>query len=132
MSGLHMFLAACGLLGLIFMALSANVSRQRWKTSVSLGAGDGSKQHRILHQAIRAQANFAEYVPLILILLAFDFYQGLPASWLAVLLVALLAARILHPFGLYRRPPNFQRGAGMLLTWAVLVIASLAALYLAI
>ena len=54
-----------GVLGLLYMTLTAQVVRQRQKHNVSLGDG-GVEAVQI---AIRAHGNFAEYTPLALILL---------------------------------------------------------------
>ena len=55
-----------GLLALLFLALSINVIRYRRGEQVSLG--DGGK--RKLARGIRAHGNFAEYVPLVLVLMS--------------------------------------------------------------
>jgi uncharacterized membrane protein YecN with MAPEG domain len=54
-----------GLLGLIFLYLSILVIKVRVKEETALGSGSS----RILEQRIRAHGNFAEYTPIILILL---------------------------------------------------------------
>ena len=54
------------LLAFIYIKLSTNVIKLRRLHKVSLG----HKNHKDLEQAIRAQANFIEYVPLGLILLS--------------------------------------------------------------
>ena len=53
------------LLGLIYIKLSKNIIKLRRKYKVSLGHNN----HSDLEQAIRAHANFAEFVPIGLILL---------------------------------------------------------------
>ncbi|MFT6732461.1 MAG: putative membrane protein YecN with MAPEG domain [Polaribacter sp.] len=55
-----------GFLGLIFIALSFKIVGIR--KSESIGIGDGGNEK--LQLACRVQANFAEYVPIALILLA--------------------------------------------------------------
>ena len=54
------------LLAFIYIKLSTNVIKLRRLHKVSLG----HKDHKDLEQAIRAQANFIEYVPFGLILLS--------------------------------------------------------------
>ena len=54
------------LLAFIYIKLSTNVIELRRLHKISLG----HKNHKDLEQAIRAQANFIEYVPLSLILLS--------------------------------------------------------------
>ena len=65
-----------GFLGLVFIFLSVRVIRARRQERVALGDG-GNPQVR---RAMRVHANFAEYVPLALILIAFAELQGQPAS----------------------------------------------------
>ena len=76
-------------------------------------------------------ANFAEYVPLILILLGGIEYAGAPHNLVLGLAVALVVARLSHAFGLPRPAPNPLRAAGASLTWIVLLVASAEALILA-
>ena len=54
------------LLGLFLIVLSARVIRQRQSARVSFGDGNDKR----LGRRIRAQANFVEYVPITLILMA--------------------------------------------------------------
>lgn len=114
---------ACAL-ALIYLLLSLNVSRQRWLCRVSLGDGDLP----VLRAAVRIHANFAEYVPLILLLLALNEASGVGASWLHVIGVTLLIGRLMHPFGMLLPAPNPLRALGMLLTWAALLLAALSGL----
>ena len=110
-----------GVLGLLYMTLTAQVVRQRQKHNISLGDG-GVEAVQI---AIRAHGNFAEYTPLALILLGGIEWAG-AAHWLCVLLaLMLLVGRFAHPFGLMRPSPNLPRALGIGLTLAMIVIASL-------
>lgn len=59
-------------LGLIFIFLSARVVVARRQFRVRLGSGG----HEILERRIRVQGNFAEYVPLTIILLTFLELDG--------------------------------------------------------
>lgn len=61
-----------GILALMFIGLSLRVIVFRYKHRIAMGDG-GAKE---LHHAVRAQANFAEYTPLFLILLALVEAQG--------------------------------------------------------
>lgn len=130
MAGLHDLLLISGLLGLIFMGLSADVSRQRIITRVLIGDGDGQAGTAKLRNAVRAQANFAEYVPLILLLLAGASYAGAPLALVLWPAIALVPARIAHAVGMHRPVPNPFRASGALLTWAVLIFASVQAVIL--
>ena len=114
------------LLGLIYVGLSINVIRTRSEQSVSLG--DGGDQ--LLTRRIRGHGNFAEYVPIALILLAFLEAGGANAILVHALNATLVLGRLLHAFALSSlvlRP--FCRTSGMALTFAVIIIAALGALW---
>ena len=84
------------ILGLLCVALSVQVSLTRVKTKVSLL--DGSNP--MLTEAIRRHGNFVEYVPIALILMAFAESGGGNHLLMHGLGVLLLAARLIHPFGI--------------------------------
>lgn len=123
-TGIQVTLVSAGALGLIYFVLSANVVRMRAATKVMNGDGAEREETRKLHTAIRAHGNFAEYVPLILILLGGIESLGASHNLVLGLASALVIGRILHPIGMGMKPPNVFRAGGVLLTWAVLVIAS--------
>ena len=89
-----------GLNGLIALVLAFLVLRQRRRFRVGIGSGG----HPALEQAMRAQANFVEYAPLILLLLLFLALTGLATAWLHALGVALTLGRALHAWGLSTKP----------------------------
>ena len=60
-------------LGILFLALTIAVIRNRYRLKVSLGDGGDERMNRI----IRGHGNFAEYVPMSLLLLAFADPRGL-------------------------------------------------------
>lgn len=112
--------------GLVMVVLQLLVGRERLDTDVSLYDGG----HQGLAVAIRRHANWAEHVPFALLLLALIELNGAPAPWLHVLGASLLAARILHPFGLRwdeaRVPIRF---VGAFTTLLVVLAATATALY---
>jgi uncharacterized protein len=120
---LHVTPVYAGLLGLLLVALSAMVIMNRRRTRVSLGTGGD----QALERAVRAQGNFVEYVPITLLLMLMAEWQGTAAWLLHVMGVALLAGRSAHAYGIHGAV-LVARQAGMLLTFTVLVIASLAAI----
>ena len=85
-----------GLLALIYAALSLQVARLRRGNRVLFGDGENFR----LRSAIRAHANFIEYVPIIALLVAMLEMSGSSAIWVHVLMGALLVARLLHPLGM--------------------------------
>lgn len=123
-----------GLLALIYLALTAQVIRQRGRTNTSLGDGStgaiapGEEHLAPLLVACRSHANFAEYVPLTLLLLALNEATGAP-RWLVLALAAtLIVGRILHPIGMGRTMPNPFRLGGVIATLSTLGIAGIALL----
>ena len=80
------------ILALIYVALAVMVIRLRLSERVSLGAGDSPA----LERQIRVHANFAEYVPFALLLLAMAELRGAAPFWLHALCLLLIAARLAH------------------------------------
>lgn len=104
---------AASILALIFIRLSFAVITFRKRHRVSLGSGG----HDDLERAIRAQGNFAEYVPLSVLLLACLEWNGAPAWLVAIPAVAIIGGRLFHAKGMHDKPPVFRRRVlGMQLT----------------
>jgi uncharacterized membrane protein YecN with MAPEG domain len=105
-------------LTIIFIKLSFAVIALRRKNKVGLGSGG----HEDLERAIRAQGNFAEYVPIGIILIACLELNGAP--WGLVLLpgIALIIGRLMHAKGINTPPPDFSlRVTGMKFTFGTLI-----------
>ena len=117
-----------GLLALVYLGLSGWVIGARVSENVLFGdGGDDTVLKRV-----RSHANFAEYVPLALIVIGLLEASGGSHGLDRALLVALLVGRILHPIGMFA-PPNSPRqfacrGGGILLTMAALAVAAIALL----
>ena len=117
-----------GLLALVYLGLSGWVIGARVSENVLFGdGGDDAVLKRI-----RSHANFAEYVPLALIVIGLLEASGASHGLVQALLIALLVARILHPIGMFA-PPNSPRqfacrGGGIILTMAALGVAAIALL----
>ncbi|MGY3946311.1 glutathione metabolism protein [Aeromonas allosaccharophila] len=109
------------LLALLFVLLSIRTIRTRHSRKVALGHGDDPAMLR----AMRVHANFAEYVPLALLLIYFVEATS-QTPWLVHLLgSALLLGRVCHAFGMSHTPENFRyRVAGMGLTFAVILVSA--------
>ena len=106
-------------------ALSVRVSMIRASTGVSLGPGDSEA----LQVRMRQFGNFIENVPLVLIVMALAEAQGLSSLWLHAAGAILVAARVLHPFGLDpAKPATFARIAGSLGTRVATLIPVVAIL----
>ena len=113
-------------LGLIFIFLSARVIVMRRQTRVRLGAGG----HEVLERRIRVQGNFAEYVPITIILLTFLEWNGATKWLIHALCIALLLGRCIHAYCVSRTDEDIrQRRAGMALTFGTLLIAAIGVAY---
>ena len=117
------------LLGLLLIALSVNVvlARRRYRVGLGVGTEEG------MQQAVRVQANFAEYVPFAVILLILADLSDLPAAAVHAAGILLLTSRVLHAWGLSHSPGRtFGRFYGTAGTWLVIIGLSLWLLYSAI
>jgi len=114
---------------LLMLALLVPISRHRYRQRISLGDGGDPA----LLRKIRVHANFIEYVPLALLMLALLELCGLwqPLLWLFG--SALLLARLMHAAGFSRRPGySFGRFWGTAITWGVLLAMALAGSWLSV
>jgi uncharacterized membrane protein YecN with MAPEG domain len=107
-----------GLNGLILLWLAVNVGRVRARERVLMGDGG----NLALIRAMRGQANFVEYVPYCLILMALMAAMGTPGWVLHLFGIALTAGRLAHGWHFVQADaPGWQRGIGTLLTMLVLI-----------
>jgi uncharacterized membrane protein YecN with MAPEG domain len=114
-----------GLLAPLFIFLAIRVIGFRRSARVAVGDG-GNMQ---LLRRMRVHANFAEYVPFALLLMALA--ESLHAwSWLLHLLgIVLIIGRLSHAYGVSQAKEVLRfRIAGMLCTFTVMCIAALACL----
>ncbi len=115
------------MLGIILLVLSIRVvAVVRAKGSVQYG--DGGRPD--FTPVVRGQANFVEYVPLIVILIGFAEAGGTSSTWIHILGGVLLIARIIHPLGLTNKAGiNPLRFIGTNLTWLALLGSAGCVLY---
>jgi len=110
------------LLALFYVYLSARTIGVRRNAKISIGDGGDDSMLR----AMRMHANFAEYAPITLLLLAFVEIQGGPSWMLHALGALLLIARLSHAYGISSvQAPGKFRVAGMVGTFTTIVIAAL-------
>ena len=116
-----------GLLGLVAMVVAFGAGSLRGKLDVSIGDGG----NRALLLAMRRHANFVEWVPLALILLALLDLNAVTPRAIHSLGAALLICRVLHAVGMkadtMKTPARFIGAAGTALVtvvasvWAIVV-----------
>ena len=118
-----------GLLSLLFLLLSAVVIRRRGTAKVGLGDGGNVS----LERAIRGHGNFAEYAPLILILIAIMELNQVPIWQLHLVGAMALLGRLLHGYCFaFTDSLPLARTGGMVLTLTALGIGALGCLWSAI
>lgn len=102
---------------LLYLVLTIRVVLHRNVKKIGIGSGGDET----LSRKIRVHANFVEYVPLGLLLLALLELSSVNATLLWTFGIALLVARVLHAIGLGGTAGySFGRGTGALLTFATL------------
>src|SRR5271169_1674883 len=114
-----------GLLALWFLVLSWRVVQRR-RGGIYLGDGGDKAMLRV----IRGHANFAEYVPLALLLMGVLELSRLSIYALHALGIVLLVARLLHGYALsFTDHFTLGRFWGAALTFAVLAIEAVLCVY---
>lgn len=104
---------------LLYVALSLRVVLHRRAHKVGVGTGGDA----VLTRKVRVHANFAEYVPLALLMLALLELAGIRAALLWTFGIALLLGRVLHAVGLGGSAGySVGRFTGAFLTFATLIV----------
>lgn len=109
-------IAAAAAIVNLWLALRIVLGRFRGKVMI----GDGGDSR--LAAGMRAQANFVEYAPFVLILMGLIGLGGGSSFWLWVLGGAFILARIGHGWGMMRPAPNIGRAGGAIGTWTILAL----------
>lgn len=113
------------ILALIYAALALQVIRLRRSNATPFN--DGGNEG--LRSAIRAHGNFMEYVPIIVLMIAFLEMSGASPLRIHLLMGALVLSRLLHPLGMYATPGSLKfmicRGGSIYLTIGLLVSCAL-------
>ena len=100
----HITAGYLAVLALVYAALAINVIRLRSRNQAAFGDADNPA----LRSAIRAHAHFAEYVPIIALMVAMLELSGLSPIRVHGLMTALLASRLMHPLGMHAEPMSLQ------------------------
>ena len=114
-------IATASVLALVYFALIVRIGQGRYKYHISMGDGGNAD----LLCRMRTQANFVEYVPLLLIFMGLFEAEGVSRQALAIAGGALVVFRILHAIGMPRPAPNPYRAIGAAGTGALLVAAAI-------
>ncbi|MGE0024525.1 MAG: MAPEG family protein [Hyphomicrobium sp.] len=116
------------ILAFLFILLSARVIAQRREARVEIGVGESKE----LLRRSRVHANFAEYVPFALLLLALAESLHAPPLALHGLGLALVAGRFLHAYALSQNPHILPlRAVGISVTMITIALAALLCFVLA-
>jgi uncharacterized membrane protein YecN with MAPEG domain len=108
-------LTAAGAAALINLWLAMRVGQVRTREKVSIG--DGGNENVI--RRMRAHANFTEFTPFVLILIAAIELVGGTSTWLWAVSSLFLVGRLLHAFGMDGFMPG--RMIGTIVTMLTLV-----------
>ena len=118
-----------GLFGILLIVLSLRVSFVRRDARVALGDGD----NELLRRRIRAHSNFAEFVPIALLLLMLAEHTGLGSLFIHLFGIVLLAGRISHAYGISQTNEVFiYRMVGTIATLTVIGLLSLYCIWAAL
>lgn len=118
-------LTTTGAAAVINLWLGVRVSRTRMVEKVSIGDGGNPR----LIARMRAQLNFAEYTPIVLILIALIEFGAGSQLWLWVASALYLLGRLLHPIGMDGWMLGRHIGIGI--TLLVMLALGIYAIYLA-
>ena len=115
-----------GLSGLLLVWLALQTIKARRANKIKLGDGGVFA----LQSAMRAHGNFAEYMPIAIIMLFLLEYNGTPAWMIHVIGVTFLTGRWIHAQGLLKDDLR-KRLKGMSITLYILIGLSIANIGLA-
>ena len=117
-----------GLLSLLFLVLSVRIIVLR---NHGVSFGDGGNP--VLLRRIRAHGNFAEYVPMILLMIGFLEISHFSALWIHLLGGTLVVSRLLHGYALsFNESFKFGRIGGTALTLTLLGVCGFLCIYQAL
>lgn len=113
-------------LALMFVALSIRTISLRRK--LQIGVGDGGNE--LMLRAMRVHSNFAEYVPLCLLLIYIVESSGANSLIVHLLGLFLIIGRFSHAYGVSKQKENYRfRVFGMSMTFTTLIVSSLSLIY---
>lgn len=107
-------LTAAAAAAIVNLWLSLRVGALRRAHGISVGDGG----NEALQRRMRAQLNFAENVPIVLVLIAALEIAGIGETWLAYVAGAFILGRVAHGFGMDGGKAQIGRVIGVLVTLA--------------
>lgn len=107
-------LTAAAAAAIVNLWLSLRVGALRRAHGISVGDGG----NEALQRRMRAQLNFAENVPIVLVLIAALEIAGIGETWLAYVAGAFILGRVAHAFGMDGGKAEIGRVIGVLVTLA--------------
>ena len=120
-------LTIAGAAAILHIWLSVRVSRLR--RPLQIGVGDGGNE--VLARRMRAHGNYAENMPIFLVLLGFVELATGGNLWLWGASLLFILARIAHAFGMDRPGANPLRVGGISVSWLVLLGLGAYAIFIA-
>ena len=105
-------LTAAAAAAIVNLWLSLRVGALRRAHGISVGDGG----NEALQRRMRAQLNFAENVPIVLVLIAALEIAGIGETWLAYVAGAFILGRVAHGFGMDGGKAQIGRMIGALVT----------------
>ena len=102
----------------------------RVRMAEKIMVGDGGSD--ALLRRMRAQANFLENTPFVLILVAAIELTGRGGTWLAVVGALFMLGRVLHAFGMDNAKPNALRMIGTVIAMLTLLGLGVVAVLLSV
>ncbi|MGV2496911.1 MAPEG family protein [Pelagerythrobacter aerophilus] len=107
-------LTAAAAAAIVNIWLSLRIGALRRAHGISVGDGG----NEALQRRMRAQLNFAENVPIVLVLIAALEIAGIGETWLAYVAGAFILGRVAHAFGMDGGKAEIGRVIGVLVTLA--------------
>ena len=126
-AALPVTLTACAASGLIVLWLGMRIGKLRGSLKVSVGDGG----HESLQRRMRAQLNFVEYTPFVLLLIAAIEINNQGESWLPYVAGAFLLSRVAHAIGMDGGKLGICRNIGIMVTMLTLLGLSVYAVLIA-
>ena len=98
------------------------------RSSAKISHGDGGNP--LLARRMRAQLNFAENTPIVLILfLGLELCGLIPDLWLAIIAAVFIFSRVAHAIGMDAESGSKARMVGVMLTMLITLVLAVMALW---